>query len=58
MIDEKIQKNNYFEFRNISEKNYENAKLPLWIQNEIDEKDLNILDYGCGFGQILLPSKI
>lgn len=57
MIDEKIQKNNYFEFRNISEKNYENAKLPLWIQNEIDEKDLNILDYGCGFGQNLVALK-
>ena len=51
MLEQQIQQNNYFEYRNISEKNYIETKLPLWIQNEIENKNVNILDYGCGFGQ-------
>jgi 2-polyprenyl-3-methyl-5-hydroxy-6-metoxy-1,4-benzoquinol methylase len=48
-----ILKNSYFRFRNISENNYVNFSLPFWIKNEIDSKDSKILDYGCGFGQII-----
>ncbi|MFA5216262.1 class I SAM-dependent methyltransferase [Sulfuricurvum sp.] len=54
MTGQQIQQNNYFEYRNISEENYKEANLPLWIQYEIKEKNVHILDYGCGFGQNLI----
>ena len=57
MLDYKTQKNNYFEYRNISEENYSNLQIPLWIKYEIENKDTKILDYGCGFGQILKALK-
>ena len=57
MLDHKTQKNNYFEYRNISEENYSNLQIPLWIKYEIENKDTKILDYGCGFGQILKALK-
>jgi 2-polyprenyl-3-methyl-5-hydroxy-6-metoxy-1,4-benzoquinol methylase len=57
MLDQQIQQNNYFEYRNISEDHYKNATIPLWIQNEIEDKNVNILDYGCGFGQNLIALK-
>lgn len=52
-----VQRNYYFEFRNITEEYYKNYKLPRWIQNEIKDKNANILDYGCGFGQMLFALK-
>jgi 2-polyprenyl-3-methyl-5-hydroxy-6-metoxy-1,4-benzoquinol methylase len=55
--DIQIQQNNYFEYRNISDKSYTKAILPFWIQKEIDNQSLNILDYGCGFGQNLIALK-
>jgi len=57
MLNHKTQKNNYFEYRNISEENYSNLQIPLWIKYEIKNKDTKILDYGCGFGQILKALK-
>lgn len=53
MTESKVQQNNYFEFRNVDSTDYENSRLPVWIKQEIESKDLSILDYGCGFGQIL-----
>ena len=52
-----LEKNNYFNFRNISEKNYKSLQVPLWIEKELKIKDLKILDYGCGFGQNLKKLK-
>lgn len=52
-----FKKNNYFKYRNISEKNYKNLQVPIWIEKEIKTKDLKILDYGCGFGQTLKKLK-
>lgn len=43
----------YFKLRNVSFENYANFKLPKWIEQEITSKDLFILDYGCGLGQLL-----
>lgn len=51
MIEKKIQKNNYFEFRKIDSTSYKNQKLPIWIRNQLENKEIKILDYGCGFGQ-------
>ena len=51
MQENKIQKNSYFEYRNIDSLSYEGNTLPLWIKNEIEFYELKILDYGCGFGQ-------
>ena len=48
-----LQKNNYFNHRNISEKSYKSLRVPLWIEQEIENKNFKILDYGCGFGQNL-----
>ena len=56
-IKNNTQKNNYFELRNISNKTYLNYKLPKWIYNELTDKNIYILDYGCGFGQILKTLK-
>ncbi len=53
MTESKVQQTNYFEFRNVDSTDYENSRLPVWIKQEIESKDLSILDYGCGFGQIL-----
>jgi len=52
-IDKVTQKNNYFEYRNIDSEVYENAKTPIWIKNELLDKKLRILDYGCGLGQTI-----
>jgi len=52
-LDEKIKQSHYFEYRNVDGLTYENSKLPLWIKNEIPNQQSIILDYGCGFGQIL-----
>ena len=48
-----LKKNNYFNYRNISEQSYKSLKVPSWIEQEIKNKDSKILDYGCGFGQNL-----
>lgn len=53
-IDKHTQLNNYFEYRNIKKQMYSKTTLPIWIKNNIPEKNLKILDYGCGLGQILV----
>jgi len=57
MIEGEIQKNNYFEYRNVDASMYQNSTVPFWIKNEIESKDFKILDYGCGFGQNLIALK-
>ena len=47
---EEIRKNNYFNYRNITEETYKSLQAPLWIEQEIKNNDSKILDYGCGFG--------
>jgi len=45
----------YFKFRDISSKNYTEYKLPIYILNVLPtNKNCNILDIGCGYGQMLL----
>ena len=53
----KLKKNNYFNYRNITEQSYKSLQVPPWIEQEIKNKDLKILDYWCGFGQNLKKLK-
>lgn len=56
-IDKVIQRNNYFNYRNVDSSEYKNTRLPLWIKNQLENKEIKILDYGCGFGQIISSLK-
>jgi 2-polyprenyl-3-methyl-5-hydroxy-6-metoxy-1,4-benzoquinol methylase len=47
------QINNYFKYRQVNDSTYNNYHLSSWIKLELYDKKANILDYGCGFGQIL-----
>lgn len=48
-------KNDYFSARSVGKGEYENAKLPHYFKEVLDStpKNARILDFGCGFGQIL-----
>lgn len=48
-----FKKKCYFKYRNIDSSTYVDHKLPIWIRDQIKDKELKILDYGCGFGQNL-----
>ncbi len=56
-LDRETQENNYFEYRKIDSSVYEKATIPIWVKNELLDKELKILDYGCGFGQTLQALK-
>ena len=46
----------YFELRNVSDSYYAEYNIPHYIQNILTRypyKDAKILDYGCGFGQLI-----
>lgn len=51
-------KNNYFSSRNITQNFYEDFSLPKYLQDVLPvEKDVKILDIGCGLGQMLIALK-
>jgi len=52
-----VQQNSYFEYRNIDSSVYEDFNIPFWIKTELKDNSLNILDYGCGFGQTIQALK-
>lgn len=52
-MNNKLKTENYFYLRNVEPEFYKEYKLPTWIRRELKNKQLNILDYGCGFGQTL-----
>lgn len=44
----------YFEARRVSPEDYDKYKIPIYLKNRLPvNKDANILDFGCGFGQVL-----
>lgn len=45
--------NDYFRLRNVTPKMYNSFQPPSWILTELKEKKSNILDFGCGFGQMI-----
>ncbi len=44
----------YFEFRNISQSTYDDYNLPLYIKEILTNTEDRILDFGCGFGQLII----
>ncbi len=45
----------YFKLRSIGGKTYESYQLPYYMENALpNNKNINILDIGCGYGQMLL----
>jgi len=55
IINDEIKRTAYFSNRNVTEGLYLNYKLPRYLNPYFQEKDkeLNILDIGCGLGQLL-----
>lgn len=44
--------NNYFELRKVSPERYQNSKIPNYINCRLKGNEV-ILDFGCGFGQLI-----
>lgn len=50
----KQEEHSYFSLRRVPVSQYDNFVLPAWLKSELASKSLRILDYGCGYGQVLL----
>ena len=52
--EEKVQEENYFNFRNVAADYYSGYDIPNYLMKVLPQNlDANILDIGCGFGQTL-----
>lgn len=52
--EEKVQEENYFNFRNVGADYYSSYDIPVYLMKVLPKNmDANILDIGCGFGQTL-----
>lgn len=47
----------YFVLRNIDSRTYEGFSIPAYLENVLTDQNARILDFGCGFGQILCALK-
>jgi SAM-dependent methyltransferase len=47
----------YFALRNIEAKTYEGFTVPAYLTEVLNDPDANILDFGCGFGQMISALK-
>lgn len=56
-IEKQTQKNNYFKYRNVDNLDYKKIAIPFWVEYELENKNLRILDYGCGLGHTLKALK-
>jgi len=48
---------NYFELRNVNPETYSDYKLPVYLTEILNDRKAFILDFGCGFGQMILALK-
>ena len=44
----------YFELRSINQNTYNNYNIPMYLKSVLTNKEARILDYGCGFGQLIV----
>lgn len=44
--------NNYFELRNVTPATYSEYEVPAYLKDVLTNNQANILDFGCGFGQL------
>lgn len=44
--------NNYFELRNVNPATYSEYEVPAYLKDVLTNNQANILDFGCGFGQL------
>jgi SAM-dependent methyltransferase len=55
---EQVKLDTYFNNRNVDPTYYSNYKIPRWLKPNLPkDKDANILDIGCGYGQFLYALK-
>ena len=47
---------NYFQLRNVTPSKYDNFQVPFYIKRYLKSDD-TILDFGCGFGQLIIALK-
>lgn len=50
-----MEQDDYFAWRNVNPTTYKNYKIPAYLRNALSSTgtDASILDFGCGFGQLL-----
>ena len=52
-----MNNDDYFALRNVDSRTYEGFTLPAYITAVLTDPDAHILDFGCGFGQIISALK-
>lgn len=52
-----MDNNNYFALRNVDSKTYEGFTLPAYLAEVLTDPNAHILDFGCGFGQMISALK-
>lgn len=52
-----IMTNEYFKLRNVDLHTYTDYKIPLYLSKTLNDRDASILDFGCGFGQLISALK-
>ena len=53
MKDDEQLENDYFRLRKVISSDYDGFLLPAWLKKELNDKCASILDFGCGYGQVL-----
>lgn len=52
-----MDNDDYFALRNIESKTYKEFMLPAYLTEVLTERNAHILDFGCGFGQVISALK-
>lgn len=52
-----MSNDDYFGWRNVSAETYQVYETPAYLMQVLAERDANILDFGCGFGQMMAALK-
>jgi len=52
-----MDEDDYFALRNVEAKSYEGSALPAYLTKVLTDPDKHILDFGCGFGQMISTLK-